>query len=203
MLSFVDTRILLLLAVTSYLASCQCKFDYLLFFFSVMDNFFPGPTASGSCAWLFIWDVHEGQPEESAKHRWIKTQRIELMQRILHFLFFSKDTIKMIWLVSEKEQLPSWQREGEKQNFSRWSRIFRAFNACGVIKLAESEFSFRHWMENLVGRCTYCSIQMSKRWGCIIGNDSVSPWWPRVQTSSGTNSIFSSLEKKKSVCQEL
>lgn len=32
MLSFVDTRILLLLAVTSYLASCQCKFEICFFF---------------------------------------------------------------------------------------------------------------------------------------------------------------------------
>lgn len=41
MLSFVDTRILLLLAVTSYLASCQCKFQmcFFCFFFSFFVSF--------------------------------------------------------------------------------------------------------------------------------------------------------------------
>lgn len=65
MLSFVDTRILLLLAVTSYLASCQCKFDYLLFFFSVMDLFFFAvQLLQDLCAWFFWGNLREGQPED-------------------------------------------------------------------------------------------------------------------------------------------
>lgn len=63
MLSFVDTRILLLLAVTSYLSSCQCKFDYLLFF-SVMDLFFGVQLLQDLCAWCFLGDLREGQPED-------------------------------------------------------------------------------------------------------------------------------------------
>lgn len=56
MLSFVDTRILLLLAVTSYLASCQCKFEYLLFFFSVMDIFLRVPLLE-DLALDFCWEL--------------------------------------------------------------------------------------------------------------------------------------------------
>lgn len=91
MLSFVDTRILLLLAVTSFLASCQSKFDYLLcfFFFFFCDGyFFFGSHCLRILRLAFVWDLHEGQPEDSAKHCRIKLNGLSSCRRILHSLFF-------------------------------------------------------------------------------------------------------------------
>ena len=81
MLSFVDTRILLLLAVTSFLASCQCKFDYLLFF-SVMDRFFffSGSLLQDLCDWCFYF-----LGETYVKVNLKTLNWIELMQRIIRF----------------------------------------------------------------------------------------------------------------------
>lgn len=54
MLSFVDNRILLLLAVTSCLATCQCKFDYLLFFSLCDGYFFGSPLLEDLVLWLLF-----------------------------------------------------------------------------------------------------------------------------------------------------
>lgn len=75
MLSFVDTRILLLLAVTSYLASCQRKFDYLLFFlppFSDMDFIFSPlleDLALGFCLGLTSINLKKAQSVNKKKKK--------------------------------------------------------------------------------------------------------------------------------------
>lgn len=91
MLSFVDTRILLLLAVTSYLASCQCKFHYLLFFFLWRILFFSRSNCFRIFALGFFWgNLREGQPED------IKLDRAHAED----YSFFFKDSIIIVRLVS-------------------------------------------------------------------------------------------------------